>query len=70
VEVTENALKDLPGLLTGYKELSYASVTVSGNEASLYVELTKKKIRKSLGQMDVFAFEKELSKKLSVFEKK
>ena len=36
----------------------------------IYVELVNKKIRKSLGQMDVFTFEKVITEKLKIYEEK
>ncbi len=67
---TVQALSGVTGAFMGYPEIDYASINIAGNKANITLELTKKKIRKSLGQMDVFAFEKVVNQRLNIYEQK
>lgn len=48
--------------------MNYISVNIANNKATVAIQLQKKKIRESKNQMDVFAFEKIVNDKLSVYE--
>ncbi len=69
-EVTEKALSGITQLFIGYDEIDYASISINGNRASITLQLEKKEIRKKKGQMDVFAFEKVITQKLTIYEQK
>ena len=45
-------------------------MTISGNRGDITIQLTKKAIRKELGQMSVFDFEKLMNEKLAVYTQK
>ncbi len=45
-------------------------MTISGNKGNITVQLTKKALRKELGQMSVFEFEKLMTEKLAIYGQK
>ena len=67
-ETTALALSGLTEKFQWYSEIDYASINISGNQASVTLQMVKKDIRKSRGQMDVFEFEKVIAQKLSIYE--
>ena len=49
---------DVSATFRGYEEIRYVGMSTAGNQTSISVELTKRNIRKSLGQKSVFELEK------------
>jgi multidrug efflux pump len=69
-EVMDTMLGNISAYLSGFPEVEYMSMTTSNNKMSISVQLTKKKIRKSLGQRSVFDVEKVLLTRLGILEEK
>lgn len=69
-EVMSELVGDLSPYFKGYNEIKYVSTSISGNKASISVELTKKKIRKANGEKSVFELEKIWLSSLSKLESK
>lgn len=72
-QITEKTVEDLIWIewaLVGYPEVEYSNITISKNKANIAVQLTKKKIRQSNDERDVYAIEKDILLKLSFYEQK
>ena len=67
-EATVLALSGLTEKFHWYPEIDYATINISGNQASVTLQMVKKELRKSRGQMDVFEFEKVIGATLSNYE--
>jgi len=52
-------------ILLNTPEINIYYTKINGNKISIYLDLTKSKIREELNQLHVFDVEKELEKKLS-----
>jgi len=61
---------DISPYLSRFPEIEYVSMTTSNNTMNISVQLTKKKLRKSLEQRSVFDVEKIILKNLSILEQK
>lgn len=68
--MTTRDLSGVTDLFHGYPEIKYTTISISGNKASVSVQLTKKKIRKTNKELSVFDLEKKLFEKLRIFESK
>lgn len=67
-EAMAASLGDWGQYFTGYPEIDYVSSSIHGNTVNITVQLTKKWVRKSLGQRDVFEIEGLIAKKLATLE--
>ena len=69
-EVMSELVWDVSATFRGYEEIRYVGMSTAGNQTTLSVELTKKNLRKKLGQKSVFDLEKIWLANLSSLESK
>ena len=69
-EVTKKDLTGIDQIFIGYPEILYSTISVSGNGASINVQLSKRQARKKLNQRDIYTIEKDLLSRLSIFQSK
>lgn len=67
-DVMAKKTKDIHTYFKWYPEILYTSVSTKGNITSASVQLSKRDLRISLGQRDVYGVEKALIEKLKIYE--
>lgn len=69
-EITARDVAGIADIFVWYGEIKYTNISIDGNTVNAAVQLTKRDERKEKSQKDIFALEKILLEKLSVYEQK